>query len=339
MYYCKHGSFDNIDKCNFYNDILSYFDKSNYSDMLDFLYSVVGYSTTGSYKLSDVVEERKTFCYSSNKPTYIEALRNKYGLSNRSELSEFLSDIGALGIQKRTINTIGNCTKLNVARSFLNKDNCTLLILVSDYLDYSGFCKFNTYQLKVLCTTNPNVQELLEQTDISFDSFLTVKFIDDMEQPCIKDGVLYCKPTGETEEKTRDYLVTLYLYGMPKLPLYLRSTFIAAIPKLVYFSLIDDVLLDILDITYLTGYTVDQLLNIFGYSLPDPEEMFNISGGFFSVIKDTVFYTKGNSKLLLEIPKQEFLDLLNSDKLLSLDFNQYYNMSKIKDMNIFGGGV
>lgn len=336
LFYCKHGDFEGIEKCNFYSDIVGCFEKSEFTKLEDYLYSVVGYSYNDKYTVSEIVSERKSFCHNSHKPSYIESLVNKYKVKTRNGLSELLSELGILGIQKRPINTIGDCKNLKVPRSFLNKDNCTLLVLLSNYLDCSGFYRFNVFQLKAMCISNPNVKEVLDSVGLSFADFISVKFNDEIDVPYIKDNVLYCKSTGETEEVTRDYLVSLYLYGMPVIPLYVRSSFVSALPKLIYPILMDSSLLDVLDISYLTGFTVEQLMNVFGYTLPDPEEIFSMCGGFFCLVEDKVYYTKGDFPHLVTIDKKEFLTLLNNESLLSLNLKEYYNIKKLSSLNIFG---
>ena len=343
MYYCKYGTFEGITETSFGNDLVSAFNNSPVKDLNDYLFSLVGYSTTNSYKLSDIVAERKEFCYSSNKRNYINALKEKYNVSVRSELSEVLFDIGALGIQKRPINQITPDLNLTVPRKFLNKESCELLLLVSSYLDNSGFTNLDCVRLKSICVVNSNPCELLEKVRPDFYKMLSVKFVEGLKEPSIRDGVLYTAPLAMeiSEEDCRDYLIILYALGMPKLPLYARNNFLVALPKLVNFCDVDNSLLEALDVSYLTGYTVDSLMNIFGYSIPDPAEMFNVSGGFFCYKEGYVYYTNSKINRLCKIPQERFLELLNSGQLLSMDVQSLClieDMSRLEQSNVFGKG-
>lgn len=345
LFYCNNGTFHGIEKCNFFHEVQKAFEESEFETMSDFLYSILGYSINDRMSVQEVVKERKDFCRRSNSGTYMKSLVAKYDARNQNDLTEILSSLGALGIQKKAISTLGNYKALNVPRKFLNKDNCALLMLVSDYLDNSGFTGLNVFNLKLQCTINPNVDDVLKKFGLTYDRILKVKYDEEYkDETIIKDGVVHCYNEDFTEEETRQFLVKLYLMGMPIIPLYLRDLFISNLPKLVAFGSIGDSLLDVLDISYLTGYTVNQLIGVYGFRLPNPEEMYSLCGGFFYVT-NVVYYTKKGIDGYVTFDKKDFLHLINTGGILDLNADElvtyremedFKNSMKVERSKIFG---
>lgn len=333
LYLCREGNFNNILKTNFGNKVQEAFEESSFNELEDFLYAVVGYNPSGKFTPSEIVKIRKEFSRKSSIKKYVMGLCERFNCHNRSALIDFLGANGMLGLQKRPISTLGNYRDLGVPSSFLNKDNCILSMLVTNYLDNANFDGIKIYTVKLKFST----KAFGKNCKLSFDRYLKVKFDENLNGPFIKDGVLYCRPTGYSEEKTAEYLVKLCLAGMPIIPLYLRDNFMQLLPSLVSFGTLGDSILDALDISYLTGYTVNQLLNTFGYKLPDPEEMYSTTSGFFFIGKNIMF-TKEGIDGYVDFTQEGFVNLINSGDIVEFDAENiitYSSLSKIENSNIF----
>ena len=148
LYYCYHGSFDGITKSSFGPEVNTQFTNSKFNDLDNYLYSVLGYKHTQLLEASKVAELRKEFCKKSSKVDYMNSLIASYKVKNTSQLIDILDSKGILGIQKRTISTLGSVKDV-VPSKFLNGYVCDILYIIESYLDNSFIAPpyYNIYNL------------------------------------------------------------------------------------------------------------------------------------------------------------------------------------------------
>lgn len=339
LYYCHKGNFDDITKSTFGEEVLSQFRDSGFTNLENYLYSILGYRNSQLMEASKVAALRKEFCKKSYKVDYIQGLLEEYHVYTTSELIDILDSKGILGIQKRPLTVLGPYKKLGVPSKFLSRYVCNALYLVEGYLDNILVgdvidCKI----IKSKVVVNPNVQEVLSANNLTGEDFFKVKFRD-IEKLELKDGILYMKDTGYSEDVTRDYMLYLYLLGMPTIPLYLRDKFVSLLPRCITFGKLDELILDLLDFSYVADCSVIRLLEVFGFSLPNPEDMWRDYRGFFFIdTNGKISFSNKTSEIYLDLSIDDFIDLVNSGRIYDLDIEHVLytrGLDKLSHSNIF----
>lgn len=338
LYYFYHGSFDNIRTCNFSDSINKAFANSNYDVLNNYLYNVLGYKNTSVFPASTVHSVRKDFCINSYKKSYISELCKTYKCSGISELVDLLEMRGMLGIQRKHLSNLGSYSKCGIPSKFLNIQVKESLEIISKYLDRKYLRKnLKFIDLKKNLLLERDIKSKLKEYEISYSDFFNIHYVEGLKYPYFIDNTLFIKRFDNySEEELREILVHLYCLGMPTLPLYLRDEFISLLPRVLTFNSSDESLLRILDISYVAETSVRGLLEIFGFSLPDPEVMWKKYNGYLTYYDGKVLYTNPSSLSFIEYSMKEFLDLYNSGKLEMLDIqieliNQEMNKMKISE--------
>ena len=337
LYYCYHGNFDGITKSSFGSEVLSQLDSSKYNDLTNYLYSVLGYKSNQLMEPSQIASLREEFCKKSYKADYMKSLQQTYKVKSTSELIDTLDSKGILGIQKRPVYTLGS-KKGIVPSKFLNRYICDVLYLIESYLDNcSSIRNIDFTKVKLKVAINPNVEEVLKEIGFTYDDFFKVKYIDSNKVE-FKDGIVYMKDTGYSELECREFLVKLYLLGMPTIPLYLRDKFISILPRCILFGTLDEVMLDFLDFSYVADCSPRKLLRCFGFDLPDPEELWRTYNGFFFTTQGKVYFSNRTSEEYLELSVEDFTNLVNEDAICDLDIKEVlYNrdLDRLQESNLF----
>jgi len=321
LYYLYHGSFDNIRTCNFADNINEAFSKSGNDSLYNYLYGVLGYKNSQLYPSSKVMEVRKDFCVNSYKKSYLDKLLKDYSCASLSELVDLLEMRGMLGIQRKHLSVLGKYNNQGIPSKFLNIQIKELLSLIELYLDDKMFKgKFSFTDLKRDLLSKDNVKDVLRSYNINYSDFFTLVYDNSVKSPYIKDDKIYLKKIGNySEDKLREILVICYCLGLPKMPLYLRDKFIELMPTVLSFYSSDDSLLRIIDISYVCETSVRELLEVFGFTLPDPEVMWKKFNGYMIHHAGRVLYTNPSSNSYIEFDLKTFLDYFNSGKLQTLD--------------------
>jgi len=337
LYYCYHGSFDGITKCSFGPEVLAQLDASKYNDLDNYLYSVLGYKGSQLMDPYKVATLREEFCKKSYKADYIKSLLGVYKVKSTSELIDTLDSKGILGIQKRPVYTLGS-QKGVVPSKFLNRYICDVLYLIESYLDNcSGGNSVDFSKIKLRVAIEPNVDEVLKELGFTYSDFFEVKYVDSNKIE-FKDGIVYMNDTGYTEEQCREYLVKLYLLGMPTIPLYLRDKFISILPRCVLFGTLDEVMLDFLDFSYVADCSPRKLLRTFGFDLPDPEFLWREYNGFLFTTQGKVYFSNKTSEEYLELSVEDFTSLVNEGSISNLNINDVLYMrdlDRLSESNVF----
>ena len=339
LYFCYNGSFTDIDKSTFGEEVMEQFRDSNFTDLDNYLYSILGYKNSQLLEASKVAKLREEFCKKSYNNDYIQRLLKEYNVYTISELIDILDSKGILGIQKRQLTVLGPYKKLGIPSKFLNRYVCNALYIVENYLDNSfinGVIDCKTIKSRLV--VSPDVKEVLSSNNLNGDDFFKVKFRD-VDKLELKDGVLYMKDTGYSEELTRDYMLYFYLLGMPTIPLYLRDKFVSLLPKCITFGKLDELILDLLDFSYVADCTVLRLLEVFGFSLPNPEDMWRDYRGFFFIdTNGKICFNNKSSEVYLDLSADEFIDLVNSNEIYDLDIEEVLykrDLNRLSQSNIF----
>lgn len=335
LYYCYHGTFDGITATNFGDQVVEQFNASRVKKLPDYLSRVLGYKSYSRLGHSTIHAKRKEFCKKSYMGDYMSSLLNEHKCNNVSELIDVLESKGILGIQKKPISRLEGYKGQGIPSKFISRDVCYALEVMEKFLDSSEIREgIKFVAIKTELIINPNVEEFFNNTGLEYFEFVNVKFAD-VKLPYLKDGVVYMKDTGYSEEETRKYLVKLYLLGMSTLPLYLRDKFVALLPKALSFGWLEDSLVDLLDISYVTDVTVKTLMEVFGFTLPDPEHLWREFGGFLFIgLESKVHFTNPTHDGYIDIDKDEFLELC-SRGIHSLNINTLLQDRMLQNSNVF----
>lgn len=337
LYYCYHGSFDSITKSSFGSEVLKQFDESSFSDIENYLYSVLGYKSNELIDPKSIADFREEFCKKSYMTDYMKSLISKYKVRNNSELVDKLDSKGLLGIQKRPVYTLGNAKGV-VPSKFLNRYVCDVLYLVESYLDnYLLGGSFDCCRLKLAVAINPDVDAVLKEYGLSYGDFFRIEFVEGKKIE-IKDDVIYMNDIGYDKDEIVRYLVRLYLYGMPTIPLYLRDKFISMLPRCKMFGTIDEVLLDLIDLSYVADCSPRNLVRTFGLDFPNPEDMWRTYNGFFFFSGNDVYFTNKTSNSFIKFTIEEFLTLVNRGEICNLNVEELFylrDLDSLKGSNIF----
>lgn len=314
LYYLNHGSFDDINKANFMIG-------SNLTS--NDLYEILGYtSTSDQITPSEVYKGREEFVLNSYNPSYKSYLMAKYRAKDNSELIDILMSKGFLGLERRHISTLGEFRNCGVPSKFINQKISYALSMLESKLNqtYLDGKSILSYRLKLLYRNPQDVLRTIEEFNLNLDRVFKVKY-HDQNNSYIEDGILYISEVkGYSEVECRDIMFKCYLLGLPNVPLYLRSIYIDSLPGCL--SLFDlNSIHNMIDIANICGCSVKRLLNCFGFDLPDPEEMYSKTGGYYSVHMNDVYYSNPSSDLFLKLTMDEFLHYYNSGTLGTLDIN------------------
>lgn len=320
LYYFKNGSFDNIHQCVFFSEVISDYSASNFGSVSDYLYSSLGYNHSHLMSATEVATARKEFTRNSYKTAYIKSLMKKYNFSRSSELIEHLDAIGVLGLKRNHLSDLGEFKGTGIPSSVMTLKTMSLARTVEVYLDSKMLNENKSFlELKRLLLTNKvrNIKNVIKDFGINPTDLIKVVYDEDCTVPVIMDGVLTTFPVaGLNEDRLSQVLVSMYLLGLPKVPLYARPI-LEEIKASCIHTKDDQMVLTMIDIANLEGCTVEQVLNSFGYSCPDPSYLWvNYSGVFFSS-GDNVMYMNVNSANYVKIKADRFLHLANRKQLTS----------------------
>lgn len=314
LYFLNHGSFKGINNASF---------MSNYSKDEDDLYEILGYSSSlGELNPSEVYDLRKKFVLNSYNPSYKKGLMSQYKVSNTSELVDVLMSKGILGLERKHISTLGEFRNCGIPSKFINQKISHALVLLEAKLNNS-FYNGNpliAYRKDLLLAPSNEIQDRIKSYNFELDILFKVKYYD-KNTACIKDNVLYISPVeGYTEEELRGILFTCYLLGLPRLPLYLRKTFLLSVPGTISLFEMDSVH-NLIDISNMCKCTVKELLNCFGFNLPDPEEMYRKYSGYFSWFNNKIYFSNETSDLFYTFEIDEFAKMVSSKEIQRFDVN------------------
>ena len=314
LYFLNKGSFDGIENTNFL---------ANYHLDENELYEILGYSCSlAELSPVEVYEGRKDFVLNSYNPSYKKSLMRKYNASNNSELIDVLMSKGFLGLERKHVSTLGEFKNCGVPSKFINQKISHALSLLEsklNFMTYNGN-RLIDYRKDLLLTSPGEVLSRINSYRIDLDLLFKVRFYD-QNSATISDNILYIsKIEGFTEEEVRSILFNCYLLGLPKLPLYMRKVFLDSLPGTI--SLFDlDAVHNLIDIANICRCSVKELLNSFGFNIPDAEQMFSECFGYYSFFNNKIFYSNSRSDLFYEFTIDEFVDLLASNSIQNFDIN------------------
>ena len=319
LYYLNHGTFEGIERANFMIGL---------NLTLNDLYEILGYvSSSDQITPSEVYKGREEFVLNSYNSNYKNSLMYKFKAKDNSELIDILMYKGFLGLERKHISTLGEFRNCGVPSKFVNQKVSYALSILESKLNqtYIDGKSILSYRLKLLYRNPQDVLKTIDEFNLDLDRVFKVKY-HDKNTSYIEDGVLYISEVnGYSETQCRDIMFRCYLLGLPNVPLYLRSVYIDSIPGCL--SLFDLASIhNMIDISNMCGCTVKQLLNSFGFNVPDPEEMYSKTGGYYSIYMDSVYYSNPNSELFLRMPIDEFIEYYNSGTLSTLDINLMITM-------------
>lgn len=319
LYYLNHGTFEGIERANFMAN-------SNYTS--NDLYEILGYvSSSDQITPSEVYKGREEFVLNSYNSSYKNSLMSKFKAKDNSELIDILMYKGFLGLERKHISTLGEFRSCGVPSKFVNQKVSYALSILESKLNhtYVDGKSILSYRLKLLYRNPQDVLKTIDEFNLDLDRVFKVRY-HDKNTSYIEDGVLYISEVqGYTESQCRDIMFRCYLLGLPNIPLYLRGVYIDSIPGCL--SLFDlNSIHNMIDISNMCGCTVKHLLNSFGFNIPDPEEMYSKTGGYYSVYMDQVYYSNPSSELFLKLPINEFIEFYNAGTLSTLDLNLMITM-------------
>lgn len=314
LYFLNKGSFEGIEKTSF---------MSNYSKDENSLYEILGFTSgLGELTASQVYELRKEFVLNSYNPNYKKSLMSKYKASTNSELVDILMSKNILGLERKHISTLGEFRNCGIPSKFINQKISHALDLLESKLNYSTYNgnRLVDYRKDLLFASPSEVPSIIESYRIDLDALFQVRYYDN-NSSIIEDNVLYISAIdGYTEDEVRDILFRCYLLGLPKVPLYLRKTFLASISGTL--SLFDlDSVHNLIDIANINKCSVKDLLNSFGFNLLDPEDMFRRYNGFFSLCNNEIYFSNETSELFYKFSLNKFTEMVSSKELQTFNIN------------------
>lgn len=337
LYYLNHGSFDGIEKSNFLRN--HHYEENE-------LYEVLGYQSPNSeLTAKEVYEGRKDFVINSYNPSYKKSLMRKLNAKNNSELVDILMSKGFLGVERKHISTLGEFKNCGVPSKFINQKisyALTLLEFKLNSMTYNGNSLLS-YRSEILLCSPSEVLGTINRFNINLDDLFLVRF-HEQNSAFISDNVLYISPIeGFSEEEVRSILFNCYLLGLPKVPLYLKKIFLESVPGGISLFNLDSVH-NLIDISNICKCSVKELLNSFGFNLPDPEEMFSTCFGYYSYSSGKVWYSNARSNSFYDFTLEEFVEMISNNSIQSFDIDlslalrdvqAYTDSGSLSDSNIF----
>lgn len=340
LYFLNKGSFEGIEKASF---------MSNYSKDENNLYEILGFTSgLGELTASEVYGLRREFVLNSYNPNYKKSLMTKYRASTNSELVDILMSKNILGLERKHVSTLGEFRNCGIPSKFINQKISHALDLLEAKLNFATYNgnSLVEYRKDLLLSSPSEIPSIIDSYKIDLNALFKVKFYDQNSSK-IEDNVLYISPIdGYTEDEVRDILFRCYLLGLPKVPLYLRKTFLTSIPGTL--SLFDlDSVHNLIDISNINKCTVKELLNCFGFNLLDSEDMFRRYNGFFSLYNNEIYFSNESSELFYKFSLNKFAEMASSKELQSFNINYALALdemqgdedssvpSSIKDANFF----
>lgn len=287
------------------------------------LYEILGYSSKVSgMNPIEVYSGRKDFVINSYNANYKKNLMKRFGAMNNSEFIDILHSKGFLGVERKHISTLGEFKNCGVPSKFISQKISHALYLLEAKLNtmtYNGN-RLLDYRKNLLLAQPNEVLSVIESYRIDLDQLFLVKFYEE-NSSVIRDNVLYISEiNGYTEKEVRDILFNCYLLGLPRVPLYMRKMFLDSLPgTLSVFGL--DSIHTMIDIANIARCSVKELLNSFGFNLPDAEKMFSECFGYFSYYNNRIYYSNRTSEIFYEMSLDEFVSLMDSNSLSGLDIN------------------
>lgn len=315
LYYLNKGSFEGIENTNFMSG--RKLDETE-------LYEILGYQgTVSDLSAKEVYEGRKDFVLNSYNPSYKKAMMKRFNAVNNSDLVDILVSKGFLGLERKHISTLGDYKNCGVPSKFINQKISYALALLESRLNtlsYRGK-RLLDYKKELLLQPIQGVREFISRINIDLDLLFKVKYYD-QNSAIISDGVLYISDVeGYTEKEVQRILFNCYLLGLPKLPLYLRSTFMDCFQEAV--SLFDlDAVHTLIDIANISKCSVKELLNSFGFNLPDAENMFSQCYGYYTFFRNKIWYTNPRSEMFYDFTLNEFVEALANNSIQSFDIER-----------------
>lgn len=329
LYFLNKGSFDGIEKTSF---------MSNYSKDENNLYEILGFNSgLGELTASQVYELRKEFVLNSYNPSYKKSLMSKYKANTNSELVDILMSKNILGLERKHISTLGEFRNCGIPSKFINQKISHALDLLEVKLNFSTYNgnRLVDYRKDLLLASPSEVPSIIDSYRIDLDALFKVKYYES-NSSIIEDNVLYISPIdGYTEAEVREILFRCYLLGLPKVPLYLRKTFLASISGTL--SLFDlDSVHNLIDIANINKCTVKDLLNSFGFNILDPEDMFRRYNGYFSLSNNEIYFSNETSELFYKFSLNKFTEMVSSGELERFNINYALALDEMEDSSLEG---
>lgn len=324
LYFLNKGSFDGIEKASF---------MSNYSKDENSLFEILGFNIgLGEYTPSQVYALRKEFVLNSYNPSYKKSLMAKYKANTNSELVDILMSKNILGLERKHISTLGEFRSCGIPSKFINQKICHALDLLEARLNcmtYNGNLLVD-YRKDLLLASPSEVPSRIDSYRIDLDALFKVRYYEN-NSSILRDGVLYIsKVDGYDEDEVREILFRCYLLGLPKVPLYLRKTFLASIPGVL--SLFDlDSVHNLIDIANINKCTVKELLNCFGFNVLDPEDMYRRFNGFFSLYNNEIYFSNETSELFYKFSVNKFAEMVSSHEIDRFNINYALALDEMEE--------
>lgn len=335
LWFLKYGSFSNVNNSSVYELLEREFMESKFTSLYDFTFNCIGYQN--DYNLSPYkryIMRRESMENISN-PSYWKDQSSKLNEGRTSEVVENFKYLEVQGLGKEFISVQSSKYYFPNFLNFVNdnKELVDVFCKSTDLLDSrlalgSGeVVKVSTLLKYLVCTSSKDFEKKAKKLGIDFSTMFNL-----IASPSIKvTSKAVFLPKKVLAEYDAKFIQKCLIYSAimkcDLIPLTLMDHFVNYLPKcLNLFDLGTNDYLSILDLGFMIGKPVNELLNVISFNLPDPEEMISLSRGIYIMNGNTVNYIP---QTLVDsvasscvIGAEDFCNLVNHDSLSEIIYKK-----------------
>lgn len=328
LWFLKYGSFANVNKSSVSDLLEKEFSESKFTNLYDFTFNCIGYAN--DYNLSPYkryIIRRESMINISN-PSYWKEQSNKLNEKRTSEVVETFKYLEVQGLGKEYVSIQSSKYYFPNFLNFIqsNKELVDVFCKGIDLLDSrltigeGSALKVSTILKYLVSTSSKDFEKKAKKLGTDFSNVFHL-----VESPNIKvTSKAVFLPKKVLSEYDSKFIQKCLMYSAimkcDEIPLTLMDHFVNYLPKCInLFNLGVNDYLSILDLGFMVGKPVNELLNLIGFDLPDPDTMMKMSRGIYILSGSNVNYIPQTledqvaSSCVIEL--EEFCNLVNHDSL------------------------
>lgn len=351
LWIINHGTFDGIEKSKISKRLKEEFIESKLSKLEDFMYASIGYKDDQNMTSSGRAFKRKEVILNLNSNKYWIEQAKKLGLDRTSKVVEYFEYLEVLGIRKVS----GVKTSKYSFKGF-NKfieENGSLVDLfcigadeIETCLTMNGTClKFKDFKSALKSDNYSDFIKKKKSIGFESENLLEIKSSSSIK---LVNKTLYM-PNDIIKMYSKGFILECLLYAY---------TISANVIPVQYKSLVEDLLgkvlnpffisstdfLYLMDLSYMIGKTIKDVLKQFNYKIPDIDEMIEKTHGIYIYsTNNSVSYIPDSCKESVAVPcvfsLEKFVLLANSKLYSNIVYNKGIPLlnGRVVDGSVFGG--